>query len=39
MTLFDRASPGETLFDDALRTYFDGERDARTLQLLAGQEH
>lgn len=34
MTLFQRAEPGEALFADALRKYFDGAPDARTLELL-----
>lgn len=36
LTLFAAAAPDEPLFDDALRTFYDGERDARTLRLLAG---
>jgi uncharacterized protein (DUF1810 family) len=34
MTLFQRAEPDEALFADALRKYFDGAPDARTLELL-----
>lgn len=33
MTLFDAAAPGG-LWDKALKTFFDGERDSRTLELL-----
>ncbi len=38
ITLFACAAPEETLFESALRQYFDGQADARTLALLAGQE-
>ena len=34
MTLFQRAAPEEPLFADALRKYFTGTPDARTLELL-----
>jgi uncharacterized protein (DUF1810 family) len=34
MTLFDHVSPGET-FERALQKHFEGQRDARTLQILA----
>ena len=34
MTLFQRAAPDEPLFADALRKYFDGTPDPRTLELL-----
>jgi uncharacterized protein (DUF1810 family) len=34
MTLFSRASAGETLFDKAIDKYFAGDPDAKTLQLL-----
>lgn len=34
MTLFSRASSGEQVFNDALRTYFDGEPDALTLERI-----
>jgi uncharacterized protein (DUF1810 family) len=34
LTLFERAAPGEPLFAELLRIYYDGERDAATLQLL-----
>jgi len=34
MTLFDVAAAGEPLFADALRTYFEGAPDRRTLELL-----
>lgn len=36
VTLFQQAAPDETVFVEALRKYFGGEADARTLQLLAG---
>ena len=35
MTLFQHAAPDEVLFAQALRKYFDGVADARTLQALA----
>ena len=38
MTLFAAVSPGERVFDEALRKYFDGEPDARTLQLLGDDQ-
>jgi uncharacterized protein (DUF1810 family) len=34
MTLFDRVTPNDGLFDRALAKYFNGERDPRTLELL-----
>lgn len=34
MTLFARATPGNPIFQDALEKYFNGEPDARTLELL-----
>ena len=34
MTLFGRAAPDEPVFERALRKYFDGEPDERTLALL-----
>ena len=34
MTLFEAVAPGEPVFARALETYFGGERDARTLELL-----
>jgi uncharacterized protein (DUF1810 family) len=35
MTLFERAAvPEESVFSEALRTFFDGAPDARTLELL-----
>lgn len=34
MTLFARAEPAEAVFAEALDTFFNGEPDARTLQLL-----
>jgi uncharacterized protein (DUF1810 family) len=34
LTLFERAAPHEPLFGQLLGKYFDGERDAATLQLL-----
>jgi len=36
LTLFARAEPGQTAFQNALQRYFDGREDERTLQLLAG---
>lgn len=35
MTLFDAVNPENTLFSQVLNTYFKGERDAKTLSLLA----
>jgi uncharacterized protein (DUF1810 family) len=35
LTLFHRAAPEEHRFSDALATYFAGEQDTRTLELLA----
>jgi len=35
LTLFERAVPHEPLFGQLLHKYYDGERDAATLQLLA----
>jgi uncharacterized protein (DUF1810 family) len=37
LTLFARAAPDESLFDDLLVKYFDGKEDPATLELLAGQ--
>ena len=34
MTLFTRAAPEETIFEEALRKYFEGELDDLTLRLL-----
>jgi uncharacterized protein (DUF1810 family) len=34
MTLFAVAAPEETIFDEALKKFFAGERDATTLKLL-----
>jgi uncharacterized protein (DUF1810 family) len=34
LTLFEAAAPEPGIFTEALRKYFDGVRDARTLQLL-----
>ena len=34
MTLFARAVPENTIFSDALKKYFNGESDRRTLELL-----
>ena len=34
LTLFERAAPDEPLFAELLRAYYEGERDAATLQLL-----
>jgi len=34
LTLFERAAPDEPLFAELLRIYYDGERDAATVQLL-----
>jgi uncharacterized protein (DUF1810 family) len=38
MTLFASTSAGGTVFDRVLDHYFEGERDARTLQLLKSQK-
>ncbi len=38
MTLFERAAPEEPVFGRTLERFFDGERDARTLDLLRGSE-
>src|SRR5438445_5583447 len=35
MTLFTRAAPDESLFQKALDKYFVGEKDERTLEILA----
>jgi uncharacterized protein (DUF1810 family) len=35
LTLFEVASDGEAIFADALDRFFDGSRDARTLELLS----
>jgi uncharacterized protein (DUF1810 family) len=34
LTLFERAAPQEELFGEALRKYYGGQRDLRTLALL-----
>ena len=34
MTLFARAVPGNTIFNDALKKYFNSDPDPQTLQLL-----
>jgi uncharacterized protein (DUF1810 family) len=34
MTLFERAAPGETVFRQAIETFFRGERDPMTIRLL-----
>jgi uncharacterized protein (DUF1810 family) len=36
MTLFAAAAPQEPLFTEALRKYFDGRHDPRTLAILSG---
>lgn len=36
LTLFSAASDGDPLFESALATFFDGQRDPMTLALLAG---
>jgi uncharacterized protein (DUF1810 family) len=36
LTLFSAASDGDPLFEDALATFFAGQRDPMTLALLAG---
>jgi uncharacterized protein (DUF1810 family) len=38
MTLFLRAAPGETVFKTVLAQFFDGQPDAATDDLLAGQD-
>jgi uncharacterized protein (DUF1810 family) len=38
MTLFLRAAPGETVFKTVLAKFFDGQPDAATDELLAGQD-
>jgi uncharacterized protein (DUF1810 family) len=38
MTLFAAAAPEEPLFEAALKKYFAGERDERTLQLLRAND-
>lgn len=35
LTLFSLADPAETIFTDALEYFFGGERDSRTIQLVA----
>ncbi len=35
MTLFERAAPEAAIFGQVLERYFDGQRDRRTLELLA----
>jgi uncharacterized protein (DUF1810 family) len=37
MTLFEKAAPGQLVFGRALDRWCGGERDERTLQLLAGE--
>jgi uncharacterized protein (DUF1810 family) len=37
LTLFSLAAPSEKIFADALAQFFDGERDARTIELLQAQ--
>ena len=37
LTLFARAAPDESLFDDLLVKYFDGKEDPATVELLADQ--
>jgi uncharacterized protein (DUF1810 family) len=39
MTLFERAVPGEPVFAQVLKRYFNGHRDARTLELLGGLQN
>ena len=39
MTLFAHAAPGQPLFAAALRKYFDGAPDPRTMQLLGQPRH
>jgi uncharacterized protein (DUF1810 family) len=38
MTLFALADPSEPLFEQVLRRWYDGERDAATVRLLAATE-
>lgn len=38
LTLFSLADPSEPIFANALERFFDGERDARTLELLKAQD-
>ena len=38
MTLFEAAEPENKLFGRVLEKYFHGERDQRTLEILATQE-
>lgn len=38
MTLFLRAAPGETVFKTVLAQFFDGQPDAATDELLAGED-
>jgi uncharacterized protein (DUF1810 family) len=35
-TLFARVAPADPVFERLLTAFYDGERDARTLQLLQG---
>lgn len=37
-TLFERVSPAGSVFERLLDTYFDGERDSRTLRLVAAAD-
>ena len=39
LTLFARAAPDESLFDDLLVKYFESEEDPATLELLADQHN
>ena len=38
MTLFDLVAPRDSVFDRVLGKYFDGQQDARTLQLVEQRE-
>lgn len=38
LTLFSLADPSEKIFTDALKSFFGGEKDARTIKLLADCE-
>lgn len=39
VTLFEHAAPDAAVFAQALKKYYAGERDARTLELLRRQRH
>jgi uncharacterized protein (DUF1810 family) len=39
MTLFREAAPAGSVFDRALKKYFAGEPDTRTLELLGSRRH